>query len=85
MFPGSTQTRFDPAPLTGYWIDEGADVIYTDEIALVFVDVEDVTVSVAVLEASASKLRDAMFSAYEDVGSPQAEVWIVQESLDVYR
>ena len=85
MFPGSTQTRFDPAPLTGYWVEEGADVIYTDDIALVFVDVEDAVVTAAALETSVSKLREAMFAAYAGVGSPQAEVWIVQEALAVYR
>jgi hypothetical protein len=85
MFPGSTQTRFDPAPFVGYWVEDGAEVIYTDDIALVFVDVEDSVVNTATLEVTASKLREAMFHAYEGVGSPQAEVWIVQEELAVYR
>ena len=83
MFGAATQTKFDPPPMIGYWLD--GDVLYTDEIALVYVDVDPEGLSADIFEASLSHLRANIFSVDAEVDSPQAEVWIEVDGIQVYR
>jgi hypothetical protein len=82
MFGAATQTKFDPPPMIGYWLD--GDVLYIDEIALVYVDVDADDSGSEALEASLSKIRESVFSEYANVNSPQVEVWIEVDGIQVF-
>ncbi len=69
--------------MIGYWLDDG--VLYTDEVALVYVDVQPRDFPGDMFETTLSKLPDNAFEAYAQVGSPQQEVWIEVDGIQIYR
>lgn len=81
-FGGATETSFNPPVLTGYWYDD--DVLYSDQIAVVFSDLQAEEYNQPDMAVALQAIRDAAFQAYSERGSPQLEIWLTVEPLSVY-
>ena len=80
-FGGYTSTLFQPSVVRGYWMD--GDMLYIDEIALLFTDVMQPSITRAQLDSELERLKALAFEAYQQSGSPQLEMWVTVEAIDV--
>jgi hypothetical protein len=80
-FGGYTCTLFQPSVVHGYWMD--GDTLYIDEIALLFTDVLQSALTRAQLNSELDRLKALAFEAYQQSRSPQLEMWVTVEPIDV--
>lgn len=81
--PGGTRSSFNPPVFRGYWVEPDGETIIEDDIALLFTDIPTTVMDRVALENAVQGLKQSAFRAYEEFGSPQDDVWIVIESVEI--
>jgi hypothetical protein len=70
---------FDTPVFAGVWFNPATRAVEEDRISIAFTDVLQDTDTDPALLAAIEGIRQTMFDAYPDVGSPQADVWVTVE------
>jgi hypothetical protein len=75
-FGGVTHSVLRPAGYRGYWVDPETGQRFVDQVAMVITDVES-TPDDPDFVAGVGQLKADVLDAYNRVGSPQLEVWLL--------
>jgi hypothetical protein len=80
LVSGFTASRLRSPVFRGYW-EDAAGRLWEDSIVIAFSDTPFEMDTDPALLAAVDDIRGAMFDAYRNFGSPQADVWVTVEAV----
>jgi hypothetical protein len=80
-FFGYTVSALDDPVFTGSWFNPRTEAVEEDRVTIAVTDVPVATDTDPMLLSAIDDIRQAMFDAYRDFGSPQADVWVTVEAV----